>query len=93
MTKRNTGAAQAAAPAPKKRPSGKPGRHAHPMRRFHAPQAALDLIDQAIEHNAQRKRGNGGYSGFSDWARHHLVLAAADELGIDPLDALTTLKS
>lgn len=71
--------------------AGKPGKHAHPVRRFHAPRLFFDLVDRAIEHNAERKHGNGGYSGFSDWARHHLAIAAADELGIDPLEALATL--
>ncbi len=95
MTNRTPGAAAESAPgpAPRKRrggPSGKAGKHLHPLRRFHAPKALFDLIDKAIEHNADSKN-NGGYSGWSDWARHHLAIAAADELGIDPIDALKLL--
>lgn len=98
MTKRITGAAQAAPvlAEPKKRlggPSGKPGKHRHPrLPPIHAPEPLRKLIDRAIDHNATRRHGSGGYAGFSDWARHHLAIAAADELGIDPMDALKLLR-
>lgn len=72
-------------------PSGKPGKHRHPARPLRAPKAFFDLVDQAVEHNAESE-APGGYAGFSDWARHHLAIAAADELGIDPLEALQLLK-
>lgn len=71
-------------------PSGKPGKHKHPARPLRAPVAFFELVDRAIEHNAE-SRAPGGYAGFSDWARHQLVIAAADELGIDPWEALKTL--
>lgn len=82
------------APEPRKRfsgPSGKPGVHRQAQRLLRAPQSVFDLLDRAIEHNAESK-DTGGYSGFSDWARHILVIAAADELGIDPLDALQSVQ-
>lgn len=82
-------------PAPRKRlggPSGKPGVHRQAQRLLRAPQAVFDLLDKAIEHNAESD-DTGGYSGFSDWARHVLVIAAADELGIDPLEALRSAKA
>lgn len=80
---------------PRKRfsgPSGKPGVHRQAQRLLRAPQVVFDLLDQAIEHNAESE-ATGGYSGFSDWARHVLVIAAADELGIDPLEALQRVKA
>lgn len=99
MTKRTTGAAQVAPapaiPEPKKRrggPSGAAGTHRHRSRPLRASDSFFDLVDRAVEHNAESEKSNGGYSGFSDWARHQLVIAAADELGIDPLDALMLVK-
>lgn len=93
MSKRQSGAATVA-PGPRKRlsgPSGKPGVHRQSQRLLRAPEAVFALVDRAIAHNAESEQ-TGGYSGFSEWARHVLVIAAADELGIDPLDALALVK-
>lgn len=90
MTKRTTGAAHAA-PAPRKRRSGASGRNLQPQRQLRAPAAFWQLLDRAIQANADGPN-IGGYSGWSDWARHHLAIAAADELGIDPGDALEVLR-
>lgn len=88
MTKRTTWATKAA-PAHAPKVSGK---NIQPQRLLRAPKAFFDLIDRAIGHNANSDN-TGGYAGFSDWSRHHLAIAAADELGIDPLDALRSFKS
>lgn len=87
-------AAKPTSPEPKKRrggPSGAPGTHRHKARPLRAPDAFFELVDRAVEHN-ENSKAPGGYSGFSDWARHQLVIAAADELGIDPLDALMSIR-
>lgn len=98
MAKRITGAAKAAlapaAPEPKKRrggPSGAPGAHRYNARPLRSPEAFFELCDRAVEHDAESE-SPGGYGGFSGWARHHLALAAAEELGIDPLEALKALS-
>ena len=84
-----------AAPNPHVRPGGSVGglggKHLQSQRLLRAPKAFFDLVDRAIDHNAESK-ATGGYSGFSDWARHQLAIAAADELGIDPLDALKMIE-
>lgn len=93
MTKRTTGAAQAAprAPKPTKRKGGGPsGKNLQPQRQLRAPAAFWALLDRAIAANAEG-RAPGGYSGWSDWARHHLAIAAADELDMDPTEALRLL--
>lgn len=79
-----------AAPAPRKRRSGPSGRNLQPQRQLRAPPEFWALLDRAIAANADSKH-TGGYSGWSDWARHHLAIAAADELGIDPMVALKVL--
>jgi len=84
----------APAEPPKKRfggPSGKAGKHHHPAHIFRAPKEFRAVLDRAIEHNADGPNP-GGYQGFSDWVRHHLALAAADELGMDPADVLALLR-
>lgn len=78
MTKRTTGAAQTA-PAPRKRRSGKSGKNRQAQRQLRAPDALWSLVDRALD-----KTGES----WSDWARAALAIVAADELGMDPLDAL-----
>jgi len=77
---------------PRKSRSGKSGRNLQPQRQLRAPAAFWALLDRAIAANAADP-DVGGYAGWSGWARHHLAIAAADELGIDPLDALRQVKS
>lgn len=76
----------------KKRHSGPSGKSKLPVRRCHAPKAFWELVDRAIEHNRESKN-DGGYANYSDWSRHHLAIAAADELGIDPMEALALLSN
>ncbi len=83
MSKRTTGAAQAA-PDPRRR-GGKAGKNLQPSRLLRAPAELWALLDRAVEH--------ADCDGFSDWARHVLALAAADELGIDPLEALRSVRA
>lgn len=68
------------------------GKNRQPGRILRANTATFALLDRAIAHNAEGPTP-GGYAGFSDWARHQLVIAAADELGIDPLEALGSLTA
>lgn len=59
------------------------GRHANPRRNLTAPAKAFAYWDRAAEHNVRD---------WADWARGVLTVAAADELGEDPLEALEVLK-
>jgi hypothetical protein len=68
------------APAkPRKRRSGASGLNLQQQRQLRANPAVWALVERALA-----KTGEG----WSDWARAALVIVAADELGIDPLDAL-----
>lgn len=100
MTKRATGAARKKSAKVRARPAhlrpggsigGKGGAHSMPQRQLRAPRALFDLIDRALAHNIDSD-ADGAYSGWTDWARHHLAIAAADELGLDPLDALALVN-
>lgn len=78
MPKRTQGAAQVA-------PRPRSGVHINPRRKITAPQAALDLWDRAADHADD--------DCFADWARGVLTVAAAEELGIDPVEALAVLST
>lgn len=65
---------------PAKRKSGPSGKHAEPRRKLSAPQEAWDLWERAREHALD--------DSWAEWARNVLTIAAADELGIDPQEAL-----
>lgn len=62
------------------RKSGPSGKHAEPRRKLSAPQEAWDLWERARQHALD--------DNWAEWARHVLTVAAADELGIDPSEAL-----
>lgn len=63
-----------------RRRGDKSGRHEAPRRKLSAPQEAWDLWERARAHAAD--------ASWAEWARHVLTVAAADELGIDPAEAL-----
>ncbi len=65
---------------PPRRKGDKSGEHAAPRRKLSAPQEAWDLWEQARKHALDNS--------WAEWARHVLTIAAADELGIDPQEAL-----
>lgn len=67
-------------PKPVRRKGDKSGKHAEPRRKLTAPQEAWDLWDRAREHAQD--------DSWAEWARNVLTIAAADELGIDPQEAL-----
>lgn len=77
MTKRTNGAATAA-----HRPRS--GMHVEHRRNLSAPDAAWELWQRAVD-KAQD-------DSWAEWARNALVLQAADELGIDPHEALRVLS-
>lgn len=76
MTKRTNGAATAA-------PRPRSGMHVDPRVQFSVPRAALALWRRAAEHAGDRV--------FAEWLRAALTLRAADELGLDPTEALAVL--
>lgn len=57
-------------------PSGPPGQHKHPMRRFHAPAGFLKLMDRAVKASPYRDVG------YSEWVRRRLAVAIADQLNL-----------
>jgi hypothetical protein len=58
------------------------GKYANPRRPLTAPKEAFELWDHAAEHYG---------SDWADWARGVLTVAAADELKLDPMEALEVL--
>lgn len=56
------------------------GKHADPRRKLSAPPECWELWERAREHALD--------DSWAEWARHVLTIAAADELGIDPQEAL-----
>lgn len=62
------------------RPESGTRRAGAPARRLSAPQEAWDLWERAREHALD--------DSWAEWARNVLTIAAADELGIDPQEAL-----
>jgi hypothetical protein len=71
------------APAPKRRsgPSGPSGKSRQASVLVRGPHWMIDLIDDAAE------RSNSGRR--SDWLRSALIIQAAEELGLDPVAALS----
>lgn len=67
-------------PKPGRRKGDKSGKHAEPRRKLSAPQEAWDLWERARKHALD--------DSWAEWARNVLTIAAADELGIDPQEAL-----
>lgn len=63
-----------------RRKGGPPGKHAEPRRQLCAPREAWDLWDRARKHALDES--------WAEWARGVLTVAAAEELGIDPQEAL-----
>lgn len=66
-------------PVPRRK-GDKSGKHAEPRRKLSAPKEAWDLWERAREHALD--------DSWAEWARAVLTIAAADELGIDPQEAL-----
>lgn len=79
MPKRQTNGAAKTAQKPRRRS----GIHIDPRRPLSAPQAAWDLWARAV---AQTKDES-----WAEWARGVLTVAAAEELGIEPSEALSVL--
>lgn len=71
--------------------SGPSGLNTQPQRQLRASAEFWALVDRALATNAHSD-SQAGYTGWSDWARHVLAIAAADELGVDPLEALRTTR-
>lgn len=70
---------RAAAPRPRS------GMHINSRRPLTATRAELELWDRAVEHAQD--------DSWAEWARDVLTIAAADELGIDPLEALQSVRA
>lgn len=66
-----------------KRRHGKSGKHKQPQRQLRAPPAFWKLVELAL---AQSRLP------WSDWARQHLAIAAAQSVGGDVPAALRTTK-
>lgn len=79
-------------PAPSRKRSGKSGKNKQPQRQLRAPDAFWRMVEAALRHN-RGSPNDCAYSGWSDWARHHLAIAVADELELDPLEVLRSLDS
>ena len=59
-------------------PPNRSGRHANPRKLITAPAEDWAIMQRAAEHALEPS--------LAEWARHVLVIAACDELGLDPLD-------
>lgn len=77
MTRRTDGAVKTA-------PRPRSGMHVDPRRKLSAPRAAWELWDRAAE--------SADDDTWAEWARGVLTIAAADELGIEPTEALAVLS-
>ena len=60
------------------------GKHRNPRRLLTFTPDELELWERAVEHAEWP-------DSWADWARHVLTIAAADELKLDPLEALQKL--
>lgn len=65
---------------PQRRKSGPSGKHSEKRRKIAGSTELWDFLDRAVDHAQD--------DSFAEWARHVMIIAAADELGIDPQEAL-----